>query len=396
MKRESGPSGPEVMCEQRRESLSGSGQFMRHAASLALRGRGKTAPNPCVGALLVHPSGRMAAGWHARCGGPHAEVEALGQAGRADMDPSRCTLYVTLEPCNHHGRTPPCTRALLDAGVPRVIIGALDPNPRVTGGGAEFLRSKGVAVETGVERDLCEALIADFLVWTSTDRPYVITKLAMTLDGKTAARTGHSAWVSGPASRARVHDLRRTAQAVMVGNATLLHDDPRLTTRDGNAPLPVQPLAVIVGSRLEQDHLRTTLVRDRAAQTVFLTSDSAAVSPAGHALRDAGCRVWSLPELPGRGLDLLAGLSRLRAEAGVFTLLCEGGSRLAMALLEQGCTDELLVFCAPKILGDPKAVPLFSGPERRTMTEALPLRLTGVERLEDDLLLSYRTTGRAD
>ncbi len=180
----------------------------------------------------------LAGGWHRRYGGPHAEPECLADARAKGVDPAGCTLYVTLEPCNHHGKTPPCTRAILEAGVREVVVGTADPNP-VAGGGADFLRANGVAVRLGVEEALCRELIADFLVWQRTDRPYVYLKLASTLDGRIATRTGHSRWISGPESRAAVHALRARCQAVIVGGGPLRADAPRLPVRlPGDVPAP--------------------------------------------------------------------------------------------------------------------------------------------------------------
>lgn len=193
--------------------------FMDLAIDLAERGRGRTAPNPCVGAVLTRGGAAVAQGWHTACGQPHAEVEALHDAAAKGVDPRQCTLYVTLEPCNHQGRTPPCTRAILEAGVPEVVVGCADPNPAVAGGGADFLRGRGVTVRMGVRERRCRDLIADFLIWQTTSRPYSILKLATTLDGKIATRDGKAAWISGEASRREVHRLRTWCQAVIVGGS---------------------------------------------------------------------------------------------------------------------------------------------------------------------------------
>ena len=214
---------------------------MARAVELAVRGKGTTAPNPCVGAVLVRDGAVVAEGWHMRCGGPHAEVNCLADAGAKGVDPSACALYVTLEPCNHHGRTPPCTMAVLEAGVPEVVVGAGDPNPKVAGGGAEFLRQRGVRVRQGVLGQACRDLIADFLVWQFTGRTFNTLKMAATLDGRIAARNGHSAWVSGPESREMVHELRARVDAVVVGGGTLRQDNPRLTARPRSGEPDKQP-----------------------------------------------------------------------------------------------------------------------------------------------------------
>lgn len=362
---------------------------MLRARDLALRGRGPAAPNPCVGAVLVRDGQVAAEGWHTAYGAPHAEVECLADAARRGVDPAACTLVVTLEPCNHHGKTPPCTEAVLAAGVRRVVVGALDSNPEVAGGGAERLRAAGVEVVAGVAGQECRDLIADFLVWKTTDRPYVALKLAATLDGKIATASGHSRWVSCPESRVEVHALRAASHAVMVGANTFRTDDPQLTARPGGKPAARQPLAVVVATRLPQPNKDYYLLRERASQTVFFTTEAAAAGPAAAGLRERGCTVWGLP--PGQGgLDLGPGLTRLRAELGCLYLLCEGGGALALSLLNQGRMDELRLYLAPKIVGDPEAPGLFTGLSPETMEQALALRLAEVGRLGADARLVFR------
>ncbi len=367
---------------------------MAQALELAALGKGSTRPNPCVGALLAQGGQVLARGWHQMHGGPHAEVNCLADARAKGVDPAQCEMYVTLEPCNHHGKTPPCTKAVLDAGVKRVLVGCADPNPRVEGGGAAMLRANGVDVVVGVLEQACRDMIADFVTWQFTARPYVTVKMAATLDGRIATRTGHSAWVSGPESRGRVHALRAGVDAVMVGGRTLRQDNPRLTARlEGRDPAK-QPLAVVVTSILPEPGAGLTLIADRPGQTVFLTHAASAASSRAEALRELGVRVWELP-LTGDCLDIRPGLERLRAEAGCLTLLCEGGGRLAMSLATQGLMDELVYVLAPKILGDATGVPVFSGADAERMDQALKLRLAGLEQSGQDLMLTYRPEGAA-
>ena len=369
--------------------------FMRQARDLAQRGRGATAPNPCVGAVLVRGGQAVAEGWHTACGQPHAEVECLADAARKGVDPADCTLVVTLEPCNHHGRTPPCTEAVLGAGIPRVVVGTLDPNPEVAGGGAARLRAAGVEVVEDVCGLECRDLIADFTIWKTTDRPYVVLKLAATLDGKIATASGHSRWVSCPECREEVHRLRGISHAVLVGGNTFRADDPRLTARPGGTLAARQPLAVVVSTRLPQPQKDYTLLRERPGDTMFWTTEAAAAGPVAEALRDRGCRVWGLP--PGEGgLDLGPGLARLRAEHGCLYVLCEGGGALALSLLRQGRMDELRLYSAPKIVGDPAAPGLFTGLTPETMDQAIALRLAEVGRLGADARLVYRPLGPGD
>ena len=211
--------------------------FMREAAELAERGRWSAAPNPTVGAVLVRDGVVVARGWHTAYGKSHAEVECLKDAEAKGVDPSACTLVVTLEPCNHQGQTPPCTEAVIAAGIRHVVIGLRDPNPKAAGG-MERLAEAGVEVEAGVCEELCRDLVADFLIWQTTKRPYVMLKLAMTLDGRIATRTGHSRWITGETARRQVHELRanvgRAGGAILVGGNTLHTDNPLLTARLDN------------------------------------------------------------------------------------------------------------------------------------------------------------------
>jgi len=370
--------------------------FMARAVELACRGLGSAAPNPCVGAVLVQ-DGRIAAeGWHAVYGGPHAEINCLADARAKGVDPAGCVLYVTLEPCNHYGKTPPCAQAVFEAGIRSVVVGACDPNPDVAGGGNVFLRERGVRVETGVLARQCRDLIADFITWKSTPLPYVYLKLATTIDGRIATRTGDSAFVSNAASRLEVHRLRSRVGAVMVGTGTLAADNPRLTARLESEIPARQPLAVVVGTTLPDSPTDLVLLRERARETVFLTSMESAATDRAARLAGAGARVWPTPRAisrPEGGLDLRPGLARLRAELGCHHVLCEGGGRLAMSLLRQGLAHELWLFLAPKALGDASSVPALAGNEVQTMDQALGLALMSVKELEGDVWLRYRPEG---
>ena len=372
---------------------------MLQAVALAKESRWQTWPNPCVGALLVQEGTVVAAGRHRGAGLPHAEVEALHSAREKGVDPAKCTLVVTLEPCRHSGKTPPCTEALLAAGIRHVVIGAPDPNPQASGG-ADILRSQGVTVETGIELLECLDLIDEFIFWQTTDLPYTLLKLASTLDGRIATRTGNSKWISSPESRRRVHELRRHMQAVIVGGNTFYQDDPRLTCRsDDEASGPLQPLAVVVTSRLPDVGQPLRLLRERAESTIFWTTAAAAASPKAEALRRKGIRVIGLssqgrPRAPGHGmraeLDISEGLAHLRKEYHCHYALCEGGGRLALSLLEKGLARELHLHLAPKILGDDEATPLFAGRASMLMEEALQFRITDAVPSGNDIALTLR------
>jgi len=379
-------------------------RFMLRAARLALRGRGATAPNPCVGAVLAKDDEIVAEGWHKAFGGPHAEVECLADARQKGVDPAACTLYVTLEPCNHQGKTPPCTRAILDAGVRRVVIGCADPNPRVTGGGAEALRAAGLAVELGVQEALCLDLIDEFRIWQTTDRPYSILKMAATLDGKIAARGGRPQAVSGPESQADVHRLRAQVQAVIVGGNTFYGDNPQLTCRLGPDGLPhdstggfCQPLAVVVTSTLPKAYSTFNLLRQRPGQVLFWTSEYSAKTPLADELRERGTLIWGLPELsggqnngPGEGLGFAGAFARLRAEFGCHRTLCEGGGQLALSLARQDLVDEFVLYLAPRVLGDAEGKSLFAGGAVQSMDDTLNFRLAVADSCGDDLKLTYK------
>lgn len=382
---------------------------MLQAVAVADTARWQTAPNPRVGALLVRDGAVAARGWHRGPGLPHAEVEALADAASKGVNPAECVMVVTLEPCRHHGKTPPCVDALLAAGVRRIVIGAPDPNPEAAGG-AELLRSRGVKVETGVALQECLDLIEDFTTWQTSDLPYTLLKLASTLDGRIATRTGHSRWISSPETRARVHLLRRHMQAVIVGGNTFYQDDPRLTHRPGSgdgaeaeaeecAQSSGQPFAVVVTSRLPEAGLAMRLLKERPESTIFWTTVAAAASPKAEALRKQGVRVLGLPShtktnTRGHGmraeLDLAAGLTYLRKERNCHYALCEGGGRLGLSLLNAGLAGELHLHLSPRIFGDNEATPLFDGLAPMQIEEGLRLRITDTAPSGDDIMLTLR------
>ncbi len=368
---------------------------MRHAATLALQGRAYVYPNPTVGAVLVRDNVIVAEGWHKEYGGPHAEVECLNDAKAKNIDPSTCTLVVTLEPCHHHGKTPPCTQAILEAGIKHVVFGLRDPN-EIASGGAAYLASQGVKVEEGVEALLCRDILADFLCWREKKRPYVLLKLASTLDGRIATRTGQSQWVSGEDSRHRVQIMRkkiaRVGGAIMIGGGTFREDNPRLTVRYPEGEEGPQPLACIVTSRLPVVSLDNTILQTRPKDAIFFSTPAGAASPTAKALIDMGARVWS--QAPQSGairlpqLDILLG--RLFSELQCPYVLCEGGGKLALSLLELGLVDEFHLHLAPCILGDNEARPLFDGKSPTNMSEALSMRISDYEMHGEDIHLVLR------
>jgi diaminohydroxyphosphoribosylaminopyrimidine deaminase/5-amino-6-(5-phosphoribosylamino)uracil reductase len=338
---------------------------MARAIELAARGLGTTSPNPLVGCVILDVEGHVVGeGFHAYAGGPHAEIVALAQAGKRAKGG---TAVVTLEPCNHTGRTGPCAQALIRADVAKVVIAVPDPNP-VAAGGADALRGAGVDVITGVRANEAEDGNIAWLTSVRRGRPYVIWKTASTLDGRSAAADGTSMWITSEASRMDVHRLRGTVDAIMVGVGTVLADDPRLTARDlrtGSLAIR-QPLRVVIDSegRTPVD----AKVRDGAAPTIIATS----------AL---------LGEGPHGGVDLRAVLSELH-NRGIRSVLLEGGPKLAGAFLAQGLVDLIIAYIAPKLLGDGPAALVGAGVT--TITDAIDLDVLDVDRIGPDLRLTAR------
>ena len=366
--------------------------FMREAVALAERGRWRAAPNPTVGAVLVRDGEVVARGWQAARGEDHAEVACLKDAAARGVDPAQCTLVVTLEPCNHQGLTPPCTDAVLAAGIRRVVIGMADVNPEASGG-AERLREAGVEVEMGVLEAECRDLVADFIVWQTTARPYVVLKMAATLDGRIATRSGNAQRISGEESRQRVMALREgmglAGGAVLVGGNTFALDNPQLTARTDTATR--QPLAAVATSRLPGIDAPFHLIQERPQDCVFFSSAAQAASPNAVALRARGARIYGLDKAPsGRGLDVEQLLAKLRGDEHCLYVLCEGGAKMGLSLLEQGVVDEFLLHLAPVVLGDEEAKPLFAGRNVDSIEDVLRMRLTGVDASGGDVRLSFR------
>ena len=327
---------------------------MKLAIAEAYKGKGKTLPNPAVGAVIVKEGRVISTGYHKRAGLPHAERVAIEKAGR---EAEGSTLYVTLEPCNHYGKTPPCTEAIIKAGVKRVVIGVRDPNP-VASGGVERLKSAGIEVEVGVLERECLELIDDFiLLLKERERPFISLKMALTLDGAVADSKAYSKWITGSEARAFVHKLRSHHGGVMVGIGTVLKDDPLLTVRD--YPSQSQPLAIVVDSSLKIP-LNSRLIKERASELVIITAQSSLLSYKAGILRDMGVRL--VPVFGAEGfLDLKEGLAALRRELSIYSVMCEGGSTLAGSLLKEGLMDKLYLFYAPKALGGRDFLPPFGG-----------------------------------
>jgi diaminohydroxyphosphoribosylaminopyrimidine deaminase / 5-amino-6-(5-phosphoribosylamino)uracil reductase len=361
---------------------------LQRALELAGGGRGRTSPNPLVGAVLVRGREVLGEGFHAELGGAHAEVAALDDCRRAGRDPRGATLYVTLEPCAHWGRQPPCTDAILEAGIARVVIGADDPSERGSGRGPGILRDGGVAVgfADGAEATAARLLNQPFRKHARTGRPAVALKAALTLDGRTAAASGDSRWISGPESRALVHRWRAEADAVAVGIGTALADDPLLTVRDLPAPAPRQPVRVVFDSaaRLPLD---SKLVSTTGDAPLVVVATPGAPADRLVALREGGAEVILCEGPPAERVE--AALSQL-GRRGITSLLLEGGSGLAGSFLDSGEIDELRLFIAPVVLGGAGARPLAGGRGAEAIAEAQPALALEWERSGEDLLIRAR------
>ena len=340
---------------------------MREALVLAQRGVGRTAPNPTVGCVIVQSGAVVGRGFHPKAGEPHAEVFALREAGERARG---STAYVTLEPCSHHGRTPPCVDALIAAGVARVVVAALDPNPLVGGKGVEQLRAASIKVDVGVLNDEAIAQQAGFRSLVTRGRPWVVLKYAMTLDGKVATVGGDSRWVTGEAARALVHQWRNELDVIAVGSGTVLADGPALTTR--GIEHGRNPVRVVFDRRGRTDPGSPTL----GPGSVLVTSDATSAAP----YADQGVRVLRASSVQ-EALPLLGSL-------GLSTLLLEGGPGLVGAFLEAGLIDEVRAFVAPKLLGAGRSPT--DAPTPRLMSQTLDLTDLQVRQVGPDVLIQGR------
>ncbi|MBI1846175.1 MAG: bifunctional diaminohydroxyphosphoribosylaminopyrimidine deaminase/5-amino-6-(5-phosphoribosylamino)uracil reductase RibD [Candidatus Rokubacteria bacterium] len=361
---------------------------MRRALELAARARGLTSPNPMVGAVVVSDGRVVGEGYHRHAGAPHAEIEALAAAGAAARG---ATLYVTLEPCNHHGRTPPCAPAVAASGVARVVCAIADPNPFVAGGGAPTLRAAGLEVVTGVLAAEAAALNRVFLTAVGERRPHVLLKAAATLDGKIADLHGASRWITGEAARRHAHRLRSEVDAIVVGVGTALRDDPALTVRL-DAPWPREPLRVVLDVAARTPATARLITAGTAARALIAIGEGAP-APRVAALREAGATVVSCPAADGR-VDPAAALRAL-FERDVRAVLLEGGGEVHASFLAAGLVDRVAIFLAPVLLGGRAAPSVLAG-EGLPLKSAARLGPLAVTRVGDDLLVEadvLRLTG---
>jgi diaminohydroxyphosphoribosylaminopyrimidine deaminase/5-amino-6-(5-phosphoribosylamino)uracil reductase len=361
--------------------------FMRRALDLAALGRGLVEPNPMVGAVLIRDGRIIAEGRHERFGGPHAEVNALA----ACPDPAGATLVVSLEPCCHVGKTPPCTQAIIRAGVKRVVAACRDPYPLVAGRGLEELRHAGIDVIEAVLEAEAHDLNAPFFMLRTAGRPWVIAKWAMTLDGRIATATGDSRWISGEASRRWVHDLRGRVDAILVGLGTVLKDDPLLTCR----ARPLRVATRVVLDALAETPLNSQLVRTAREAPVIVAAAADAPSERVEALRQAGAEVLRLPGRAPRAADLAALLAEL-GRREMTNVLVEGGATLLGSAFDAGLVDEVAVFVAPLVVGAAGALAAVAGNGVEHIAHARRLVSPEVTRLDEDVLVRGRVARSPD
>lgn len=350
-------------------------EYMKYALMLAEKGRGRTSPNPVVGAVIVKDGRIIGEGWHKKYGENHAEINAFENAETRGESVEGAEMYVTLEPCSHYGKTPPCAKAIIEKKIKKVYIGLLDPNPLVAGRGADMLRDAGIQVETGVLEDECRKTNKIFLKYITEKRPFVIMKTAMTLDGKIASYTGDSKWVSSEASRHAVQKMRNSLTGIMVGIGTVLADDPQLTCRlpDGR-----DPVRIIVDSHLSIP-LDAKVLKDD--NFIIATTEKCDAEK----LMKLGDRVLVTKSQNGK-VDLER-LMELLGQRGIDSILLEGGGSLNEAALRAGIVDRVADFIAPKIIGGKDAKTPVEGEGFETMSQAIQLENIETSKIGDDLLI---------
>ena len=336
-------------------------EFMARALRLAKRGLYTTDPNPRVGCVLVKDDRIVGEGWHVVAGGPHAEINAINDAGAVHA--RGATAYVTLEPCCYQGRTPPCTDALIKAGIARVIVAMEDPNPRVTGKGLQALKEAGNEIESGLLEQQAKALNPGYIQRMRGSRPFVRSKLAMSLDGRTAMADGDSKWITSPAAREDVHRLRARSSAIMTGISTVLNDDPSLTVRA--VEVETQPMRVVIDTHLSMP--LTARMLSLPGRTLVMTCRD---QDGDTRLQQAGAEVIYMTQF-GASVDLVAVLEYL-AQQEVNEVLLEAGATLSGAMLKAGLIDEIVIYMAPILMGD-SARSLFNLPQLKSMDQRIEL-----------------------
>lgn len=355
--------------------------YMRLALREAEKGRGRTSPNPCVGAVIVREDTVVGRGFHRKAGTPHAEVNAIADAGKYTVG---STIYVTLEPCNHTGRTPPCTKAIIDAGLSRVVVGMSDPNPSVTGGGSAYLSSRGILVETGLLEEECRAINQPFIKHSTTGLPWVVMKAGMSLDGKISYVSGQGGRITGAQSQSVTHGLRNTTDALLVGVDTVIIDDPSLTTRLPDTEDVRDPLRVVLDTNLRLPP-ETKILRRHSEAPTWIYCSPLAPADKKERLLAAGAVVHTADVTAEGKLDIRAVLSHLGMH-GICSVLVEGGARVHGSMLSHALVDEVYLFTAPFFIGE-QGIPLFAGFSRISAETAPRLENLECRMLGNDILL---------
>lgn len=351
--------------------------FMSEALRLAKHANGRTTPNPLVGAVVVKDGRIISVGWHHKAGTPHAEVHALNAAGE---EARGATLYVTLEPCSHFGRTPPCVDKIIFAGIKRVVAAIGDPNPKVSGRGFEILRKAGISVDVGILEDEARQLNEVFFKWITKNLPFVTMKFASSLDGKIATVTGASKWISCEDSREYVHRLRDLNAGIMVGVNTVLADNPRLTARFAGGKNPVR----IVVDSMARTPVDANVVSDGQAETIIAVTANAPKKNLD-SLKNGGAKIIVAGD--GEKVDLKL-LMRELAAREITSVLLEGGGTLNFSMLEAGLVDKVIVFIAPKILGGKNAPTAVEGAGFEKLSDSVYLKNTTVQKVGTDIFLT--------
>jgi diaminohydroxyphosphoribosylaminopyrimidine deaminase/5-amino-6-(5-phosphoribosylamino)uracil reductase len=353
--------------------------FMKKALALAKKGQGYTSPNPMVGAVIVKDGEVKGKGYHQSVGQAHAEVNAIEDAGAQTKG---ATLYVNLEPCNHTGRTPPCTRKILEAGIKRVVVAMEDPNT-IAGGGCVFLKQRGIEVLTGICENQARRLNEAFVKYVNTKNPFVIIKCAATLDGRIATRTGDSRWVTGEKARRYVHRLRHAVDAILVGIGTIHADNPNLTTRLGSKK-GVDPVRIVLDTHLSISPDARILKLDSNSDTILITGSTVSEDKKKKVVKK-GVRQIVQPVKDGQ-IDLKPLMVQL-GSMGITSLLVEGGSRVIASAFRSGIVDKALFFYAPKILGGDDGIPICRGPGPQLMKDCIRVKNIRFQRFDDDVMI---------
>ncbi len=355
--------------------------YMHLAISLARKAKGFTSPNPCVGAVVVKDQAIVGKGYHHAAGLPHAEVEAINDAGKRAFG---ATIYVTLEPCNHFGKTPPCTHKIINAGIKKVVIGCKDPNPFVSGGGIAYLEKNGINVQSGILEDEAKILIEDFIWYIQNDKhPFVILKCASTLDGQIATSIGDSKWITNEKSRSYAHKIRHEVDAILIGSGTLHADNPSLTARLDNSKTK-DPIRVILDTHLTIKEDAKVITQHSNAKTIIATGSNSSKEKKA-VLENLGVEILEV-SIQNQRLDLNELMIKL-GQLKIMSLLVEGGGILAGSILKQGLVNKVLYFMAPKFLGGDDGVPVFKGRGPEHIKDAFELNNVYLKQFDEDILI---------